>query len=127
MIALDTSALMAIVLDEPQADACIAALEAADEILISAGTVAESLIVAARRGVGDEMTSLVNGLGLNVIPLTQASAERIAETYSRWGKGLHPAGLNLGDCFAYDVARQHDCALLYAGDDFAKTDIGTAI
>ncbi|MBR0779681.1 type II toxin-antitoxin system VapC family toxin [Bradyrhizobium diazoefficiens] len=127
MIAVDTSALMAIVLDEPQADACIAALEAADEILISAGTVAESLIVAARRGVGDEMTSLVDGLGLNVIPLTHAAAERVAQAYSRWGKGLRPAGLNLGDCFAYDVARQHDCALLYVGDDFAKTDIGTAI
>jgi ribonuclease VapC len=126
MIAVDTSALMAIILDEPPANACIAALEAADEILISAGTVAESLIVAARRGVGDEMKSLVNDLGLNVIPLTQASAERIAQVYSRWGKGLHPAGLNLGDCFAYDVAREHGCALLYVGDDFAKTDIGRA-
>src|SRR4051812_37601906 len=115
---------MAIILDEPPANACIAALEAADEILISAGTVAESLIVAARRGVGDEMKSLVNDLGLNVIPLTQASAQRIAQVYSRWGKGLHPAGLNLGDCFAYDVAREHGCALLYVGDDFAKTDIG---
>jgi ribonuclease VapC len=126
MIAVDTSALMAIILDEPPSNACIAALEAADEILISAGTVAESLIVAARRGVGDEMKSLVNDLGLNVIPLTQASAERIAQVYSRWGKGLHPAGLNLGDCFAYDVAREHGCALLYVGDDFAKTDIGRA-
>ncbi|KJC40597.1 twitching motility protein PilT [Bradyrhizobium sp. LTSP849] len=126
MIAVDTSALMAIILDEPQADACIAALEAADEILISAGTVAESLIVAARRGVGDEMKSLINDLGLKVIPLTQASTERIAQVYSRRGKGLHPAGLNLGDCFAYDVAREHGCALLYVGDDFAKTDIGRA-
>ena len=127
MIAVDTSALMAIILDEPQADACITALEAADEILISAGTVAESLIVAARRGVSDEMTSLIDGIGLNVIPLTQASAQRIAQAYSRWGKGIHPAGLNLGDCFAYDVAREHDCALLFVGDDFAKTDIGKAI
>ncbi|SRR6266702_2959634 len=126
MIAVDTSALMAIVLDEPQADICITALETADEILISAGTVAESLIVAARRGVGDEMTSLIDDLGLNVIPVTRASAQRIAQVYSRWGKGLHPAGLNLGDCFAYEVAKEHDCALLYVGDDFAKTDIGTA-
>lgn len=77
-----------------------------DEILISAGTVAESLIVAARRGVGDEMTSLIDDLGLNVIPVTQASAQRIAQVYSRWGKGPHPAGLNLGDCFAYEVAKK---------------------
>lgn len=123
MIAVDTSALMAIILDELQADACIAALEAADEILISAGTVGECLIVATRRGVGDEMTSLVDDLGLNVIPVTQASARRIAQVYSRWGKGVHPAGLNLGDCFSYDVAREHGCALLYVGDDFARTDI----
>lgn len=123
MITVDTSALMAILLDELQADACIAALEAADEILISAGTVAECLIVATRRGVGDEMTSLVDDLGLNVIPVTQASALRIAQVYSRWGKGVHPACLNLGDCFSYDVARAHGCALLYVGDDFARTDI----
>ncbi|MDE2377232.1 type II toxin-antitoxin system VapC family toxin [Bradyrhizobium sp.] len=126
MIAVDTSALMAIVLGEPQAGTCIDALEAADEILISAGTVAESLIVAARRDVGDEMNRLIDGLGLNVVSVTQASAPRIAQAYALWGKGIHPAGLNLGDCFAYDVAKQHDCALLYVGDDFAKTDIAKA-
>jgi ribonuclease VapC len=124
MIAVDTSALMAIILDEQQADACIAALEAADEIVISAATLAECLIVALRRGVGAEMTSLVDNLGLNVIPVTQASAHRVAQTYSRWGKGIHAAGLNLGDCFAYDAAREHGCALLYVGNNFAKTDIG---
>jgi ribonuclease VapC len=123
MIAVDTSALMAIVLDEPQASSCIAALEAADEILISAGTVVESLIVAARRNVGDEMTGLIDGLGFNVIAVTLDSAKRIAQAYARWGKGLHAAGLNLGDCFAYDVAREHRCPLLFVGDDFAKTDV----
>lgn len=123
MIAVDTSALMAIVLDEPQADACIAALETADEILISAATAAESLIVAARRGVYEEMKNLIANLGVNVISVTQACAERVAEIYSRWGKGNHSAGLNFGDCFAYDVAKEHGCVLLYVGDDFAKTDI----
>lgn len=123
MIAVATSALMAIALSEPQADACIAALETADEILISAATVAESLIVAARRGVHEEMKSLIGDLGFNVISVTQASAERVAQIYSRWGRGVHPAGLNFGDCFAYDVAKEHGCALLFVGDDFAKTDI----
>ncbi|MBR0715601.1 type II toxin-antitoxin system VapC family toxin [Bradyrhizobium liaoningense] len=127
MIAVDTSALMAILLDEPQADACMAALEAADEILISAGTVAESLIVAGRRNVGDEMANLIDGIGANVIALTQTSAERVARTYARWGKGIHPAGLNLADCFAYDVAKEHACALLYVGNEFARTDIDKAI
>ena len=123
MIAVDTSALMAIVLDEPEADACIAALEAEDEILISAGTVAEALIVSARRCVDTEVGSIINRLGFEVVAVTPASARRIAEAYQRWGRGLHPAALNFGDCFAYEVAKEHACRLLYVGDDFAKTDI----
>jgi ribonuclease VapC len=123
MIAVDTSALMAIVLGEAEADACIAALEIEDEILISAGTIAEALIVAARRDVGQEMASLIDGLGLNAVAVTPAAARRIALAYQRWGKGAHTAGLNFGDCFAYEVAREHDCPLLFVGDDFAKTDI----
>ncbi len=127
MIAVDTSAIMAIVLDEPEADACIAALEGEDEILISAGTVAEALIVAARRNVGEEVASLVDGLGLNVITMTPAAAGRIAEAYEHWGKGRHAAALNFGDCFAYEVAKQHGCRLLHVGDDFSKTDIEGAL
>ena len=61
MMAVDTSALMAILLDEPQSDACIAALEAESDIFVSPGTVAEALIVAARRNVGAEMTSIIDG------------------------------------------------------------------
>lgn len=123
MIAVDTSALMAIVLNESQADACIAALEAEDDLLISAGTVAEALIVSARRNVGQEVSSLINGLGFEIVPITAASAGRIARAYERWGKGVNPAGLNLGDCFAYEVAQEHACRLLYVGNDFSKTDI----
>ena len=123
MIAVDTSALMAVVLGEAGADACIAAVEAEDEIIISAVTIAEALIVADRRNVGDEMKNLIDGLGLNIIAVSLASARRVANAYARWGKGVHAAGLNLGDCFAYEVARQHGCPLLYVGSDFAKTDI----
>jgi ribonuclease VapC len=72
------------------------------------------------------MASLIDGLGPNVIALTQASAQRVVQAYARWGKGIHPAGLNLADCFAYDVAKEHACALLYVGNDFARTDIKTA-
>ena len=123
MIAVDTSALMAIVLDETEAGACIAALEAEDDILISAGTVAEVLIVAARRNVGEEMARLIDGLGFNVVPVTSVSARRVASAYMQWGKGIDAAGLNFGDCFAYEVAREHSCPLLYIGGDFARTDI----
>jgi ribonuclease VapC len=123
MIAVDTSALMAIVLDEAEASACIAALEIEDEILISAGTIAEALIVAARRNVSEEMASLIDGLGFNALAVTPAAARRIASAYERWGKGVHAAGLNFGECFAYEVAKEHGCPLLFVGGDFAKTDI----
>lgn len=100
MIAVDTSALMAIVLNEPEADACVSALAADADLLISAGTAAEALIVSARRNVGDEMAKLIDGLGFEIVSVTAASARRVAEAYARWGKGVHPAGLNFGDCFA---------------------------
>jgi ribonuclease VapC len=123
MIAVDTSALMAIALNEKEADACIAALEAEENILISAGTVAEALIVAARRNVDEEVASLIDGLGFDVVTVTAASARRIALAYQHWGKGMNPAALNFGDCFAYAVAKENSCGLLYVGDDFSKTDI----
>lgn len=127
VIAVDTSALMAILLDEPDAEPCIAALTASPRVLISAGTLAESLIVAARRNIGDEMTALLDGFGFEIVPVTPAAARRIADAYSRWGKGVHKAGLNFGDCFAYEVAKEHDCPLLFVGDDFARTDLATAL
>ena len=123
MIAVDTSALMAIVLNEPEADACIAAFEAEDRLLISAGTVAEALIVSARRNVGEQLSRLIDELGFEVVAVTLASARRIAQAYEKWGKGMRPAALNLGDCFAYAVAKEQGCRLLYIGDDFSKTDV----
>ena len=123
MMAIDTSALMAIVLNEPGADACVAALEADGDLLISAGTVAEALIVAVRRNVGEEMERLIEGLGFEIVSVTLASARRIAHAYESWGKGVHPVALNFGDCFAYEVAKEHACLLLYVGEDFARTDI----
>ena len=123
MIAVDTSALMAVALDDPEAESCIAALEGEDEILISAGTVAELLIVAGRRNVRSEIERLINELGLEVVTLTPAAARGVAEAYERWGKGVHRAALNFGDCFAYSLAKEKGCRLLYVGRDFAKTDI----
>jgi len=123
MIAVATSALMAIVLDEAQAEPCMVAIEKAERLLISAGTVAEALIVAERRNVGTEMGELIEGLGLEIVPVTAASGRRISHAYRRWGKGIHPAALNFGDCFAYDVAAEHECPLLHVGEDFARTDL----
>ena len=123
MIAVDTSALMAIALQERQAAGCLSALGEDKDVLISAGTMAEALIVASRRGIRAQLAELFEAYDLIVISVTEASARRMAEAYSRWGRGVHPAGLNLGDCFAYEVAKQHSCRLLFVGSDFAKTDI----
>jgi ribonuclease VapC len=127
LIAVDTSALMAIILGEPQADACIRVLEVESELLISAGTLAEAIIVAARRNRSEELETLLDRLGFEIVAVTPASARRVAQSYQHWGRGMHPAGLNFGDCFAYEVAKTHSCALLYVGDDFAKTDIRAAV
>jgi ribonuclease VapC len=127
MIAVDTSALMAIALGQKEADACIRVLEAEAEVIISAGTVAEALIVAGRRDVGEEMVRIIDGLGFEIESVTAASARRIAAAYDRWGRGVHPAGLNFGDCFAYEIAKAHSCLLLYVGDDFSKTDLESAL
>ncbi len=127
MIAVDTSALMAIVLAEAEADSCIASLGDETEVLVSAATVAEALIVAARRNVGREMSRLIEGLGLEIVSVTPASARRVAAAYQRWGRGVHPAGLNFGDCFSYEVADERSCPLLYVGDDFSKTDLRSAV
>jgi ribonuclease VapC len=116
MIAVDTSALMAIVLDEPQADACIAALGSDDDVLISAGTLVEALVASMRRNVGPDMTNILEQAGLQVVPVTHTDALRAADAYARWGRGSHRAGLNYGDCFAYALAK-----------DFSKTDIASVL
>ena len=127
MIAVDTSALMAVVLGETQGRACAEALNAEDELVISAVTMAEARVVALGRSVAEVMGRLIGELDLVVVPATDATAVRVQTIYRKWGKGFHPAALNLGDCFAYDLAREHDCRLLYIGRDFAKTDIASVL
>ena len=127
MIVVDTSALMEVVLDRPMADACIAVLERADDAAISAGTLAETLMVAGKRGVEHAMSVLIRDLGAEIVPVTEATARRASAAYRRWGKGMHPAGLNHGDCFAYGLAEERGCPLLFVGDDFSRTDIASCL
>jgi ribonuclease VapC len=127
VIVVDTSALMAVALAEAEANACIAALEAEDEILISAGTVVEVLIVAARHNVLSGVERLIDELAFEIVPVMPVAARRIAQAYERWGKGIHKAVLNFGDCFAYSLAKERGCRLLYVGNDFSKTDIDSVL
>jgi ribonuclease VapC len=127
VIVVDTSALMEVVLDGPLADACGAVLEDADAAAMSAGTLAEALIVAGRRGVARAVEKLVQGIGIEVVPVTDATARHVSAAYSRWGKGAHPAALNFGDCFAYALAEERGCRLLFVGYDFSRTGIASCL
>ncbi len=127
MIVVDTSALMSLLLGEPEADAITGVLEGASDVRISAATLAEARIVAGRRGFASEMDDLVGGLAFIVDPVTGETARHVSDAYSTWGKGIHPAGLNFGDCFSYVSAQFLGAPLLFVGDDFSKTDIESAL
>lgn len=127
---LDTSAVVAILQDEEGADGLIRALESADARRISAASLVEAGIVLQAR-FGDhgerELDLLIQRARVDVVPLTEEHAELARRAYRRFGKGLHPAGLNYGDCFAYALARALNEPLLFAGEDFGKTDVGVAV
>lgn len=127
MIVVDSSALIEIAIDAQRADACIAALQDADEVLISAATLTECRIVALGRDAEGPLTNVLEQFGLTVAPLTHARAEAAADAYRRFGKRRHRAGLNYGDTFAYALAHELGCPLLFVGEDFARTDIAAAI
>ena len=127
MIAVDTSALMAIVLAEAAGADCERVMQREAEMVISAGTVAEALIVGAGRNVSAAVRALIAEAGFSIMPVTADTARRIGDIYARWGRGRDPAGLNFGDSFAYDAAKSNGCALLFVGDDFAKTDLASAL
>lgn len=73
------------------------------------------------------MSRIVEGLALQVFGVDEGAAIRVAQAYRRWGKGRHPARLNYGDCFAYELASRNGCPLLFVGDDFSKTDLESAL
>lgn len=126
MIVADTSALTEVVLDDPLADACSAVLEGADDAAMSAGTLAQALIAAGRRGGAREMEALVRGIGIEVVPVTDATARRVSDTYARWGKGLHPAALDFDDCFSYALPTRPPMNALADCSSWAKTSPGPA-
>ena len=126
-IAVDTSALMTIIANEPAERACSEAAASATAIFMSAGTLAECQIVAGSRHLGEAMNAIVARLNIQIVPVTAHTARAVGEAYARWGKGIHPAKLNFGDCFAYAVAMERGLPLLYVGEDFAQTDVRSAL
>lgn len=126
MIALDSSALIEVVAGQSRADACAAVL-LSNNLIISGATLAEALIVARRKEAVEQLDELLDLLRLDVEDVDAAFAFRAAHAYGRWGKGFHPADLNYGDSFSYALAEMYDCPLLYVGNDFAQTDIRSAL
>lgn len=130
-IALDTSALAAVVLGEPDAAHFAAAmLASAGDCLVSAATLVETgIVVEAKQGpaAAQDLRLLLDQIGAEVMPVDAAAASVAVGAWQRFGKGRHPAGLNLGDCFSYAVAKIAGAPLLFKGDDFTKTDISHAI
>ena len=123
---VDTSALIAVLRREPEADRFVDRLLATSEVRISAGTLLEIRIVAERDDGGAEFEELLEAVGIEVVPVDARHVELAFDGFRRFGKGRHPAGLNFGDLFAYALARALDESLLFKGDDFTRTDIKAA-
>ena len=129
MIVVDTSALIAILRSEPEADAFTRTIVDSNEARIGSPTVFEYLMVAngTRANRPDQRIEGVLWLPKMVqVEWTPAHARSAAEAFARYGKGRHPAGLNFGDCMSYALAKSLDAPLLYKGEDFARTDIRSA-
>ncbi len=126
---VDTSALVAIITGESDAELLLDKLSLADEVAVSAATLTEALIVLAARAGRDacaDVRSLLADLRADVVPLDENQALRAAEAWERFGRGRHPAKLNLGDCYSYALAVSTGRPLLYKGNDFTQTDVTRA-
>lgn len=123
---IDTSAVAAILFDEPERRRFNELIEADLTRLISAATLLESgIVVEGRSGeaAGRELDLLVHRAGFEIVPVSVDQVEIARAAYRRFGRGNHPAALNFGDCFAYALARSTGEPLLFKGDDFGRTDL----
>lgn len=127
---IDTSAVIAILFQEPEAADFSAAIEGDPVRLMSAASVLEaSIVVEAASGEtgGRELDLLLYKAGIEVAAVTADHVEVARRAFRAYGKGRHAAGLNYGDCFAYALAKASAEPLLYKGNDFARTDIAPAL
>lgn len=123
---IDTSALLAILQDEPERRAFNEAIEAADSRALSVANFVEASIVLEARyraeGVRD-LDLFIERAGIELVDVSAAQGRAARRAFSRYGKGHHAAGLNFGDSFAYALATERGEPLLFKGTDFSKTDV----
>jgi ribonuclease VapC len=128
-VVLDTSAVLAILLHEPEHETFSTLLADAEDPLISAATLVEaSVVMQAKTGQAGvaALDALLAAASVRCVAVDRAQALAAREAYARYGKGRSPAGLNFGDCFAYALAQANHRPLLFKGDDFAQADIDCA-
>lgn len=126
MMVIDTSAIVAIAFDEPEARSIEQAIADEPVRLVSAATVVEAaMVIESRYGEtgGRELDLWLVRIGADIVPVDAYQAEEARRAWRRFGKGRHPAGLNYGDCFSYALAKARGVPLLFKGDDFGRTDI----
>ena len=126
---IDTSAVMAIALDEPEAPVFERLIADAPQRLMSPANVLETaMVIETRLGEsgGAELDLWLHRAGVEIVPLDARQADIARRAWRRFGKGRHPAGLNFGDCFAYALAAARQEPLLFKGNDFSKTDLISA-
>jgi ribonuclease VapC len=130
-VIVDSSALIAILRNEPETEAFVRAIDVAPQPRISAANFLEAAIVIDRgrnRLPARRLDDLLAELRIAIEPVTESQARIAREAYRDFGCGSgHPARLNFGDCFAYALARERGEPLLFKGDDFSRTDIAPAI
>jgi ribonuclease VapC len=127
---VDSSAVLAILFNEAERDRFSDALAAAGVRLMSSVNALEAaVVVSSRKGSSGamELDLLLHRAEFEVVPFTADHFRLARDAYERYGKGRHPAGLNLGDCCAYALARHTGEALLFKGDDFTRTDVVPAV
>jgi ribonuclease VapC len=123
---IDTSAVLAILQDEPERRRFAESIEAADTLWMSAATWVESSIVVETRYGSDglrDFDRLMELIDVEIVPVDLEQARAAREAFRLFGKGRHPAGLNFGDCFSYAAARMLGEPLLFKGTDFSQTDL----
>lgn len=127
-LVVDTSAIVAIVMEEPEAADFIAALASArTRILTSVNLLEAQIVLTFGKGMPAATAEvLVARENIEIIPFDEDLSNLALDAYRRYGKGRHPAKLNMGDCAAYALARSRGWPLLYKGEDFAQTDIERA-
>jgi ribonuclease VapC len=127
---VDTSAVVAVLLDEPASSQITARIEVADVRLMSAASLLEAAMVIEHRkrdAGGRELDLFLYRSEIEIVPVDQNQVEIARDGWRRFGKGRHPAALNYGDCFAYALAKSRELPLLFVGRDFAQTDIEPAL